>query len=99
MEKNLQALTLQEKIAVWSERIADCRSSGIGVKAWCEGNGVSSSSYYKWQKKLFFLAAQNEPQFAEVRVAPPARFRLLCVWRMFPWTSIQERMLRQQPCC
>ena len=73
MEKNLRVLKHQEKIAVWSERIADCRSSGIGVKAWCEGNGVSSSSYYKWQKKLFSLAAQSEPQFAEVSVAPPAR--------------------------
>lgn len=73
MEKSLQALNRQEKIAVWSERIADCRSSGIGVKAWCEGNGVSFSSYYKWQKKLFSLAAQSAPQFAEVSIAPPAR--------------------------
>ncbi|MBM6927503.1 IS66 family insertion sequence element accessory protein TnpA [Pseudoflavonifractor phocaeensis] len=55
MEKNLQVLKHQEKIAVWSERIADCRSSGIGVKAWCEGNGVSPSSYYKWQKSCFLL--------------------------------------------
>lgn len=69
MEKNLQALKHQEKLAVWSERIADCRSSGIGVKAWCEGNGVSSSSYYKWQKKLFSLAVQNAPQFAMVAEA------------------------------
>ena len=73
MEKNLQALNRQEKIAVWSERIADCRSSGIGVKAWCEGNGVSTASYYKWQKKLFSLAAQSAPQFTEICVAPPAR--------------------------
>ena len=29
MEKNLQALNGQEKIAVWSERIADCRSSCV----------------------------------------------------------------------
>ena len=43
MEKNLQALNRQEKIAVWSERIADCRSSGIGVKAWCEENGIRPS--------------------------------------------------------
>lgn len=73
MEKNLQALNRQEKTAVWSERIADCRSSGISVKAWCEGNGISPSSYYKWQKKLFSLAAQSAPQFAEVCVAPSAR--------------------------
>ena len=73
MGKSLQALNHQEKIAVWSERIAACRSSGISVRAWCEGNGVSTASYYKWQKKLFCLAAQSAPQFAEVCVAPVAK--------------------------
>ena len=73
MEKSLQTLNRQEKLAVWSERIAACRSSGISVRAWCEGNGISTASYYKWQKKLFCLATQNSPQFAEVCVAPVAR--------------------------
>ena len=73
MEKSLQTLNRQEKIAVWSERITACRSSGISVRAWCEGNGISTASYYKWQKKLFCLAAQNAPQFAEVCVAPAAK--------------------------
>ena len=73
MEKNLQALNRQEKLGVWSKRITDCRSSGISVSAWCEGNGISPSSYYKWQKKLFSLAAQSAPQFTEICVAPPAR--------------------------
>lgn len=61
MEKSLQALNHQEKIAVWSERIAVCR--GTSVRAWCEGNGVSTASYYKWQKKLFCLASQSSLQF------------------------------------
>ena len=73
MEKSLQTLNRQEKIAVWSERIAACRSSGISVRVWCEGNGISTASYYKWQKKLFCLAAQTAPQFAEVCVAPAAK--------------------------
>ena len=73
MEKSLQTLNRQEKIAVWSERVAACRSSGISVRAWCEGNGISTASYYKWQKKLFCLAAQSAPQFAEVCVAPVAK--------------------------
>ena len=38
-----------------------------------EGNGISTASYYKWQKKLFCLAAQTAPQFAEVCVAPAAK--------------------------
>ena len=50
MEKNLQALNRQEKTTVWSERIADCHSSGIGVKAWCEENDISPSSYYSWDR-------------------------------------------------
>lgn len=33
MEKSLQTLNRQEKVAVWSERIAACRSSGISVRA------------------------------------------------------------------
>ena len=73
MEKSLQTLNRQEKIAIWSERIAACRSSGISVRTWCEGSGISTASYYKWQKKLFCLAAQSSPRFAEVCVAPAAR--------------------------
>lgn len=73
MEKSLQTLNRQEKVAVWSERIAACHSSGISVRAWCEGNGISTASYYKWQKKLFRLAAQTAPQFAEVCVTPTAK--------------------------
>lgn len=73
MEKSLQALNRQEKISVWSERIAACRSSGISVRAWCEGNGISTATYYKWQKKLFCLATKSSPQFAEVCIAPAAR--------------------------
>ena len=73
MEKRLQTLNHQKKIAVWSERIVACRSSGSSVKTWCEENGISTASYYKWQKKLFCLAAQSSPQFAEVCVAPAAK--------------------------
>lgn len=73
MDKRLQALNHQNKIAVWSERIAACRNSGISVKIWCKENGISTASYYKWQKKLFCLAAQSSPQFAEVCVAPAAK--------------------------
>ena len=72
MEKSIQALNHQEKIAKWSERIAACRSSGISVRAWCAGDGISTASYYKW-KKLFYIAKQSSSQFAEVCVAPAAR--------------------------
>lgn len=73
MEKRLQSLNCQEKNRGLEEQIAACRSSGISVRAWCEGNGISTASYYKWQKKLFCLSSQSSPQFAEIRVASAAR--------------------------
>ena len=30
----------------WQQRILDCQSSGISVKAWCRENGISTSSYF-----------------------------------------------------
>ena len=73
MEQSLQVMSKQERLENWTARITACRSSGISVRAWCEGNGISTASYYKWQKKLFCLAAQSAPQFAEVCVAPVAK--------------------------
>lgn len=45
MEKNLQTQNHYEKITAWSQRIA--AGSGISVKAWYEGNGISTDIYYK----------------------------------------------------
>lgn len=77
MEKRLQIPNHQSKIAVWNEHIAAYRNSGISVKTWCEENGISTASYNKWQKKLFCLAAQSSPQFAEVYVAPAAKISVI----------------------
>ena len=67
MNTELQQLKGQNKLAVWAERISECRNSGLNVKTWCKENGVCEQSYYKWQKKLFTMAkAQQELQFAEV---------------------------------
>lgn len=48
MEKSLQALNCQEKMAVWIEQISSCRNSGIRVRAWCERHDISTASYFKW---------------------------------------------------
>lgn len=67
MEQDLQALSVQNKMAEWAARISERRSSGQSVKSWCKENGVCEQTYYKWQRKLFSLAkAQREAQFAEV---------------------------------
>ena len=67
MSTELKRLNGQKKVAVWAERISECRNSGLSVKSWCKGKGICEATYYKWQKKIFAMAqAQQEPRFAEV---------------------------------
>ncbi len=70
MENGLQTLNQQKKIAVWSERIAACRNSGDTVKNWCQVNGISVGSYYKWQKRVFELASAQQTDFSEITPSP-----------------------------
>lgn len=41
-------VSLQE----WQQRILDCQSSGMRVKAWCRENGISTGSYYFHLRKI-----------------------------------------------
>lgn len=63
----LRQLNEQTKLALWAERVSECRNSGQSVLAWCKEHGICSQTYYKWQKRLYTLAReQQEAQFAEV---------------------------------
>ena len=43
--------------------MADCRQSGMSIKRWCEKNGVTTKTYYNWQKKVFsFMVEQQKLQ-------------------------------------
>ena len=67
METSLRALNENNKIMMWAEIIADCRSSHLPVKTWCKENGVSPGTFYKWQKRLFALSQeQQSSRFTEV---------------------------------
>lgn len=66
----LRELNQHNKLAVWAERVAECRASGQSVLSWCKEHGICSQTYYKWQKRLYTLVeAQQEVQFAEVTAA------------------------------
>ena len=72
MNKDLQTLNGQNRLALWAGRISECRSSGQSVKVWCAENGINEQTYYKWQRRLFEMAqAQQEVQFAEVTPVRP----------------------------
>ena len=53
MEHNLQRLNAAQRVELWAERIAECRSSGMSVRAWCRGNEISEKTYYYWQRRLY----------------------------------------------
>ena len=49
------------KLQEWAARMQDCRGSGLTVRAWCERQGITSSTYYRWERELL----------DEVETAPP----------------------------
>ena len=74
MGKDLQTINGQNKLALWAERISECRSSGQNVKTWCHENGICEQTYYKWQKRLYEMSkAQHEIRFSEVTPVQPIR--------------------------
>ena len=66
------------KLSGWSERIRACRSSGKPVKTWCEENGISIKSYYRWERlyiaeasmQMQLPAGQEAEAGALVRIVP-----------------------------
>ena len=70
MDQGLQKLNADQRLAVWTQRIADCRSSGTSVKSWCLENGVSEKTYYYWQRRILRVAQEQQvPEFAELHGA------------------------------
>ena len=62
-EVSIQSLGQRQRLLEWSQRVADCRQSGMSVKRWCEENGVTPKTYYSWQKKVFsFMVEQQKLQ-------------------------------------
>lgn len=64
----------QRNLMEWSQRVADCRSSGLSVTRWCAEHSIKPKTYYNWQKKVFaaMLAQQQSelsntaPRFVEL---------------------------------
>ena len=43
----------------WAARFAECRSSGMTVKAWCAEQGITIKKYYYWEKQVVAKANQQ----------------------------------------
>ncbi len=64
MNRGLQVYNEQQKLAEWTERVKQCRCSGLSVRQWCQENKINVSNYYKWQRRIYALAkAEQESRF------------------------------------
>ncbi len=59
MATGVQELKLAARMQEWSARIAECRSSGMSVRAWCNEQGISVQTYYRWEKRFVEKATQQ----------------------------------------
>ena len=68
----------QAKLAEWRTRVAECRSSGKSVRAWCAEQNVGYKTYYRWEREILqiankeLLAAPHEENVAPVFAELPA---------------------------
>lgn len=56
---SVQELKFAARMQKWSLRIAECRSSGMSVRAWCEEQGIAVQTYYHWEKRFVTKATQQ----------------------------------------
>ena len=45
----------------WTQRVAECRGSGLSVKVWCEKNHWDTSTYYRWEREILGRARKKSP--------------------------------------
>ncbi len=94
MEKGQKELTTSQQLELWTQRVTECRSSGMQVKTWCQAHGVSKKTYYYWQRRVLGLS-QNEkddepkPEFAEVPLRLPSRSSTVVAFLEIAGVSVQ----------
>ena len=52
-ELTIRGAKAQQNLLEWSQRVADCCSSGVSVSRWCAEHDIKPKTYYNWQKKAF----------------------------------------------
>ena len=52
MGAGVQELKHAAKVQEWSARVAECRGSRIGVKAWCREHNIALKTYYNWERQI-----------------------------------------------
>ena len=59
----------QMQLAEWNDKVAQCRSSGMTVRAWCEREGIGYKTYYRWERQILSLSRQALKKAGEAELA------------------------------
>lgn len=65
-EVSIQSLGKRQRLLEWSQRVAECRQSGMSVTRWCQEHSITPKTYYTWQKRVFaFMVEQQKQQLTD----------------------------------
>ena len=69
----------QARTQEWGVAIQECRSSGLSVREWCRQRGVTTTTYYRWEREVLSGIRRKEPAahpataFVELPAPQPLR--------------------------
>ncbi|MEG0835320.1 MAG: hypothetical protein RR413_07720, partial [Christensenellaceae bacterium] len=81
------ALKHQARLQEWTVAIQECRSSGLPVKQWCRNSGITTATYYRWERELLALTGGTR---SKLHPASPTTFAELPAPRQ-PCRTVSER--------
>ena len=69
-----------ENVLVWQQRLARFQTAGLSVIRFCQQEGVSTATFYRWRKRLaqrkHAPAAPDSPTFANITLVGAADVRV-----------------------
>ena len=69
----------QARTQEWGVAIQECRSSGLSVREWCRQRGVTTTTYYRWEREVLSsirrkdAADRSAAVFVELPAPQPLR--------------------------
>ena len=91
-ELTIRSGKAQRNLLEWSQRVADCRSSGQSLTRCCAEHNIKPKTYFSWQKKVFTtMIEQQRAQAEKAAEAPEGIFAELPV----PEMKVEKRLVAE----
>ena len=55
----------QARLQEWTMAIQECRGSGLSVRQWCREQGVTTTTYYRWERKWLITGPPQQNRLLE----------------------------------